>query len=488
MVIFKKGDPAFPSNYRPIAVLPVMYKLFATVLLGRIRRVLDRLQPLEQAGFRASFSCSDHVHTLRLLAEKASEWGQTLWVASLDLEKAFDKVLHDHVFDSLLGTGVEVEVIQTLRKVYSDMCAYVQLEPGNRSRTFSILRGVRQGDPLSPILFINVLRKVLSEVAENWEQKKRGSIVGAWGDTFGRLTHLLFADDTTLVAKSKKDLKAMLCDIKAAFGAAGLSLNVSKCKIQTNAHTARTPTHLEVDGLLFPILHPSEGFKVLGVQYTLLGGVSAEIDIRIAAAWGKFHSIWPLLKRRDTDLTKRLRLFDSNVTRSALWCCESWTLTVHQKRKLQSAERAMLRRFAGPRRAPREEYLDWLRRSTYAAEAARDAAGLRSWNADASSRKWHWAGHVARMNDHRWASRLTVWRNAAWWAKQDHGTSPNVVRPMRARAGHFTRWESEVRTFAQGLARNYWNINAAELMKAEWNSFANDFCSYANKSLQKRVD
>ena len=236
----------------------------------------------------------------------------------------------------------------------------------------------------------------------------------------------------------------MLRDIQEAFGAAGLSLNVSKCKIQTNAHTARTPQYMDVNGMRYPIVHPTVGFKVLGTQFTLIGGVSTELDGRIAATWGKFHHILPLLRRRDTDLTKRLRLFDSNVARSVLWCCESWTLTVAEKRRLQSTERAMLRRFAAPRRAPDEDYLVWLSRATHSAENTRDSIGIKSWNVAASLRKWSWAGHVARMDVHRWASRMTAWRDAGWRAEQDHRSSPSVVRPMRARAGHFTRWGGEL--------------------------------------------
>ena len=205
-----------------------MYKLFATILLARVRDILDRYQSFEQAGFRSSYSCNDHVHALRLLAEKAAEWGETVWAASLDLEKAFDKVLHDVVFGSLSGTGVETDVIHCLQSLYSDLTAFVQLELGNRSESFPLLRGVRQGDPLSSSLFINVLRVVMAPLNDKWERKKYGTVVGAWGDEFGRLTHFLFADDTTLIAKSQKALRAMLKDIREAFERVGLKLNVSK--------------------------------------------------------------------------------------------------------------------------------------------------------------------------------------------------------------------------------------------------------------------
>ena len=61
--------------------------------------------------------------------------GETLWTAPLDLEKAFDKVIHDTVFVSLLGNCVEIEVVAAL-----------QLGWENQSRLFPSLRDVRQGD------------------------------------------------------------------------------------------------------------------------------------------------------------------------------------------------------------------------------------------------------------------------------------------------------------------------------------------------------
>ena len=73
--------------------------------------------------------------------------------------------------------------------------------------------------------------------------------------------------------------------------------------IQTNAHTSRTPVFIEVNGMQYPVVPPTTGFKVLGTWFTLSGGVAAEFDARIAAAWGEFHQIWPLLRRRDTSVT-----------------------------------------------------------------------------------------------------------------------------------------------------------------------------------------
>ena len=174
------------------------------------------------------------------------------------------------------------------------------------------------------------------------------------------------------------------------------------------------------------------------------------------------------------------------MSRSFLWCCESWTLTVHDKRRIQTTELAMLRRFAGPRRRPQEDYIEWLRRATHAAENERNKAGITSWVAAASMKKWTWAGHVARMNEHRWASRLTTWRDSVWWSGQDQRTTAS--RPMRSRAGHFTRWETDLCKFVKVLGWNHWRLQARSLTTDEWNSFKEQFAAAACKSLRQRVE
>ena len=73
-VIHKKRDVENVSNYRPICSLPALYKLFSTILYGRLYPVLDQKQAEDQAGFRKSFQTTDHLATYRLIEEKCHEW------------------------------------------------------------------------------------------------------------------------------------------------------------------------------------------------------------------------------------------------------------------------------------------------------------------------------------------------------------------------------------------------------------------------------
>ena len=73
------------------------------MFLGRIGSLLESLQDPEQGG--PDHSCSEMVHFMRMVAEKSEEWGQKVWAASLDLEKAFDEVVHSSVLSALMEAG-----------------------------------------------------------------------------------------------------------------------------------------------------------------------------------------------------------------------------------------------------------------------------------------------------------------------------------------------------------------------------------------------
>ena len=79
----------YPCSYRPISIIPVMAKLFSTVLYGRIADHIQETLSEEQFGFRKGRGCADAVHVMRMIVEKSAEWGEDLWVAALDVENRF---------------------------------------------------------------------------------------------------------------------------------------------------------------------------------------------------------------------------------------------------------------------------------------------------------------------------------------------------------------------------------------------------------------
>ena len=229
-ILLKKGDERLPENYRPICIIPILYKLFSRVVCGRIKNRLTAEQSEDQAGFRPDYSCEDHLFTITMLTEKCNEFNLPLWVATLDFKKAFDSISHASIWESLASHGVQHIDINILSRLYHGQHAKVVGEAV--SRNFAIKKGTKQGDPVSPILFNSVLEQVMRKVKLRWSEKKYGVQLGHVNSTI--VTNLRFADDILLVGRSLPQIKRMLADVIDEGKKIGLELNPQKTKIQHN--------------------------------------------------------------------------------------------------------------------------------------------------------------------------------------------------------------------------------------------------------------
>lgn len=207
---------------------PCLYKILAACLERRLSNITDQHQPIEQAGFRKGFSTIDHIHVVDQVIEKyKDERNKTLYLAFIDYAKAFDSISHDSMWAALQEYETPSDLIQLIQDIYAKSISRVRLDRSGKE--IKISRGVRQGDPLSPRLFILVLQYVMKDL--NWNNKGifvRGSY----------LSNLRFADDIVLFSESAKQLETMINDLNDCNIGIGLELNINKTKIMTN-HTKR---------------------------------------------------------------------------------------------------------------------------------------------------------------------------------------------------------------------------------------------------------
>ena len=114
-----------------------------------------------------------------------------------------------------------------LQRIYSGSMAYVFTDTASRS--FFLHRGVKQGDPISAMLFIAVLESCISNVKQRWitlNERRNGSGYGIDIDSpGGPLTSLRFADDILLVSQSRSDVPKMLSDLAKEAEKYGLQIN-----------------------------------------------------------------------------------------------------------------------------------------------------------------------------------------------------------------------------------------------------------------------
>uniref|UniRef100_A0A914PPJ6 Reverse transcriptase domain-containing protein n=1 Tax=Panagrolaimus davidi TaxID=227884 RepID=A0A914PPJ6_9BILA len=103
ILLYKKGNRLDIGNYRPISLLPVLYKLLTRVITNRVVAAVEvsHALPPEQAGFRKCYSTVDHIYSLNQVFEKCREYNMPLYVVFIDFKKAFDSVELPAIWEAL---------------------------------------------------------------------------------------------------------------------------------------------------------------------------------------------------------------------------------------------------------------------------------------------------------------------------------------------------------------------------------------------------
>ena len=149
------GDRSDSGNYRPISLLPIISKVFESLMASSIIRHMDSLKLFSdcQYGFRSSRSTAD---VLTVICERFSRvlpLGGRGRAVALDISKAFDKVWHAGLLHKLRGYGVKGSLLDLIQSFLANRHLKVVLD-GQQSSCYSINAGVPQGSVLGPILFL----------------------------------------------------------------------------------------------------------------------------------------------------------------------------------------------------------------------------------------------------------------------------------------------------------------------------------------------
>ncbi|KAL8159786.1 hypothetical protein V2J09_001323 [Rumex salicifolius] len=245
-LIGKVDSPELVSQFRPISLCNVLYKAITKILSNRLRPIMEYVvSPMQSSFIPGRFIMDNVLLAQELVHSMKRKTGRKGWfLLKLDLEKAYDRLRWDFIEDTLRDVGLPDSWVRWIIECVSSASMRV-LWNGEITEKFTPSRWVRQGDSISPYLFVLCLERlshlISTEVASgNWRPIRvcRGA---------PRISHVFFADDIILAAEASVGQMRVIMRVLDRFcQASGQKISLAKSTIFVSKNVDREMTrHLE---------------------------------------------------------------------------------------------------------------------------------------------------------------------------------------------------------------------------------------------------
>lgn len=269
VLIPKVKNATKPGEFRPITVSSVLVRTLHKVLANRLKRVeIDK----RQKAFRECDGCAENTILLDLALKYHWSKHKKMSMAILDMAKAFDSVTFPSLIKTLTAKGIPQSMIDYISKLYHK--SNTVLQHGNwESRKIHFTCGVKQGDPLSPLLFNFLVDEMMKTLAPE---------IGVDIDGL-KLNIIAFADDLILLASTETGLQTLINQVTSYLSTIGLEANAGKCatlSIKTVPKQKKSAIdancRFKINGTWMPTLQRTDEFKYLGVQFNPVGRIKLD--------------------------------------------------------------------------------------------------------------------------------------------------------------------------------------------------------------------
>jgi len=222
------------KNWRPLTLMNADYKIITSCLAHRIKKYLNKLISPEQSGFMSNRYIGENIFKITSLVDCHHRESKDGMLVLLDYEKAFDTVEWDFINFVLHKMNFPLYIIKWVNIIYNKRNTSFIINNGWKGESIMINRGIKQGCPLSPYLFLLAI-ELLTKAIKNSNDIKGLSI----GQFYSKLS--LFADDTCLTLQyDEKSLKTAFSILTNFQAASGLKLNIDKTEILKIGPISRT--------------------------------------------------------------------------------------------------------------------------------------------------------------------------------------------------------------------------------------------------------
>lgn len=277
-LLAKKPNPG-ERDWRPITVSSVLYRLFSKIITLRLEQEVT-INPQQRAFLRSIDGCSENISVVTEMIKRANAGKGPLMVCSLDLAKAFDSVSFSSTIRALRRQNVDDQVLQLI----GNLLVGNETTVGGSYKA-QIRRGVRQGDPISPLLFNLVMDELFGLLKD-----KHGAPYPTRDGIGGKISAVAFADDITLLCESQRGLERQISTCVKFFNRRGMKINIGKSSVLAIDRLPESdiitplPIVIEVKDPetgrreVLPCLGPLEELRVLGAYINGVGQASFKIE------------------------------------------------------------------------------------------------------------------------------------------------------------------------------------------------------------------
>jgi Reverse transcriptase (RNA-dependent DNA polymerase) len=321
--IFKKGNPTDCNNYRTVTVISLFGKIFATTIERRISSwaEMNGIRARGQAGFRKKHGAQDHLLTLRVLMEKSKQKGEHLYACFVDFSKAFDSIPREKLWDRLREIGIQGRLLDTIQSMYKEVKCRV-VTPEGLTRSFTSHLGVKQGCPLSPLLFGLYIDPLES------------CMLAAGGEPptlqDQKVPALMYADDLILLSRGRGGygLKRYLKKLEEFCNEFGLRVNLEKTKVVVfGPRSERVTTTVECLPFKFggQVIEVVDKYRYLGIDFHARDNFRAAVNsLRVRGRAASFAMQQRCRELGIWDPKLKSQLFDSLVVTILHYGFEVW--------------------------------------------------------------------------------------------------------------------------------------------------------------------
>jgi hypothetical protein len=246
VLIPKENNSLSFNDYRPISLCNLIYKVISKVISNRIKPFLGRSLSAEQLGFLKGRRIQDAIGAAHECIHNIKQKNLKALVMKLDLKKAFDSIDWEFLRLILHAVGFGDKFTNWILSCVTSANFAVMIN-GEATSFFKSERGLRQGCPLSPYLFILIMEGLSLLLSKSFTEHH---ISGIKVSKFIKIVHLMFVDDVLLMTKADLAEWLVIQDVLQLFcSVSGLSINYSKSSVHFWGLT-------DAELLLLQRLHP----------------------------------------------------------------------------------------------------------------------------------------------------------------------------------------------------------------------------------------